>query len=333
MRILDHCPEMLKIRNVIEEKYIKEVLKDGRFDNVNYRGRVLRKNKRYSPDEVFRSFKMIPSLTAPWLLDEDRITENVNNRQTIYTFYAHGTRCVKCGIEGKFFIKEKNVAYSDGDKYSLSLYALDSNGEEILMNKDHIVPRSFGGSNVINNLQPMCAKCNIEKGNKIDKTIIQGDRIFWAVANEYQRRDNPILSIFITILIVLELLIVTILNQFSTRFKRKADSLLMESIVCILGVYYQRYPYAQNKDIKSAIIETIEHAKPLKANRTLVFKYTKRKSKKLRRKVCYQIRIGCNYLLNLAYTSCFLVYRLFFKQISSNLQTIWNFCRNRKIIP
>ncbi|CQR73904.1 HNH endonuclease [Sporomusa ovata DSM 2662] len=295
MKILEHCPELLKIRDVVEEKYVKEVLIDGRFDEVNYRGRVLRKNKRYSPDEVFRSFKMIPNLIAPWVLDEDPISENVNNRQTIYTFYAHGTRCVQCGIEGQFFIKEKNVAYNDTEKYVLNLYALGSNGEEILINKDHIVPRSFGGSNVINNLQPMCAKCNIEKGNKIDKTIIQGDRIFWAIANEYQRIDNQIPSIFTTILVVIELLIVTIMNRFSIRFKGKADSILLEAIVCILGVYYQRYPYAQNKDIKSAIIETIEHAKPLKSNPIFVFKQTERKSKKFIQKICYQMRKGFNF--------------------------------------
>lgn len=292
MKILERCPEVIKIRDGVEEKYVREVFKEGRFDEVNYRGRILRKNRRYTPDEVFRSFKMIPSLTAPWVLDEDPISENVNNRQTIYTFYAHGTKCVHCGIEGNFFVKEKNVASYDTDKYVLNLYALGSNGEEILMNKDHIVPRSFGGSNVINNLQPMCAKCNIEKGNKIDKTIIQGDRIFWSVANEYQRIDNQIPSIFTTILVVIELLIVAIMNQFSVRFKGKADALLVESIVCILGVYYQRHPYAQNKEIKDAIIETIEHVKPLKSNPIFLLKKTGKKSKKFIRKIWYQMRIG-----------------------------------------
>jgi len=233
MKILERCPELLKVRAVAEEKYIKEVLKDGGIDEVKCKGRVFHKNKRYSPDEVFRSFKMISGLTAPWFFDEDPITEFVNNRQTIHTFYAHGTRCVQCGIEGQFFRKEKNVSNSHREEYSLSLYALDSNGKEILMTKDHIVPRVVGGSNIINNLQPMCAKCNNEKGSKINKTIIQGDRFFWAVANEYQRMDTQIPSIFTTILVLIELLIVTIMNRFSVRFQGKVDALLLESIVCI----------------------------------------------------------------------------------------------------
>ena len=71
------------------------------------------------------------------------------------------------------------------------------------------------------------------------------------------------------------------MNQISVRFKGKADALLVESIVCILGVYYQRHPYAQNKEIKDAIIETIEHVKPLKSNPIFLLKKTGKKSKSL----------------------------------------------------
>lgn len=48
------------------------------------------------------------------------------------------------------------------------LYAVDDNGDEILMTKDHIIPRSKGGIDDISNYQTMCKLCNEAKGNKLE---------------------------------------------------------------------------------------------------------------------------------------------------------------------
>ena len=69
------------------------------------------------------------------------------------------------GIEGKYFAKEK---FADQSTYHLNLYAVDDNGDEILMTKDHIIPRSKGGIDDISNYQTMCKLCNEAKGNKLE---------------------------------------------------------------------------------------------------------------------------------------------------------------------
>jgi hypothetical protein len=83
--------------------------------------------------------------------------------------------CVKCGIVGTHFAVERDKKsapknYVDPDKgYHLNLYALNERGEDVLMTKDHIVPRSMGGPNTLRNLRTACARCNNKKGNHIEK--------------------------------------------------------------------------------------------------------------------------------------------------------------------
>jgi len=81
-----------------------------------------------------------------------------------HTFAEKGLKCVRCGIEGSFFAKESN----DLPKYHFNLYAIDTDGKEVLMTKDHILPRSKGGKNEINNYQTMCTICNRKKGDTLE---------------------------------------------------------------------------------------------------------------------------------------------------------------------
>lgn len=87
------------------------------------------------------------------------------NSQRYQTFFTKGCKCVVCGIEGKYFAKEK---FADQSTYHLNLYAVDDNGDEILMTKDHIMPHSKGGIDDISNYQTMCKLCNEAKGNKLE---------------------------------------------------------------------------------------------------------------------------------------------------------------------
>lgn len=84
--------------------------------------------------------------------------------QRMQLFFIKGTVCATCGIEGTFFSLE---THSEKVPPHLNLYAIDENGNDILMTKDHIHPKSKGGLNEISNYQTMCSPCNFKKSDKI----------------------------------------------------------------------------------------------------------------------------------------------------------------------
>ncbi len=82
--------------------------------------------------------------------------------QRYYTFKNNGIVCVGCGLKGEHFRLERH-ALGGRESFHFNLYANNGNGNEILMTKDHIVPKSKGGKNHITNLQTMCTNCNNRK--------------------------------------------------------------------------------------------------------------------------------------------------------------------------
>ena len=83
--------------------------------------------------------------------------------QRYQLFNVKGVTCVGCGLVGSFFGLEK-IKGQQGNVYHFNLYGIRE-GVEVLMTKDHIIPKSKGGSNTLDNYQVMCFDCNIEKGD------------------------------------------------------------------------------------------------------------------------------------------------------------------------
>lgn len=139
---------------------IKNILK-------NFDPNQLERKEIYSIEEVEEKVKDV-------LFEKERNLSKVNfdgdmikgNSQRYQTFFTKGCKCVKCGIEGKYFAKEKHLK---DRSFHLNLYAIDKNGEEVLMTKDHIIPKSKCGANDISNYQTMCERCNKAKGNRLEE--------------------------------------------------------------------------------------------------------------------------------------------------------------------
>lgn len=101
----------------------------------------------------------------------DGVTKEIEvkmDSQRYEVFKKKGTKCISCGIEGKYFALERSHGKANNpNKYHFNLYAKNKHGLEILLTKDHIHPVSKGGRNVLSNYQTMCEKCNSRKGDKI----------------------------------------------------------------------------------------------------------------------------------------------------------------------
>lgn len=83
-------------------------------------------------------------------------------------FHQKGLICPVCGRKGTKLILGKGRNSLHWDVYC---------DDYIPMSVDHIIPKSKGGSNHLENLQPMCSPCNNKKGN--------GDSNYYAPTGVY----------------------------------------------------------------------------------------------------------------------------------------------------
>jgi hypothetical protein len=94
-------------------------------------------------------------------LDLELLHTKYANHRRLRVFHNKGRVCVNehCKKEGVFLIKAKNSAGG----FHVDLYTKDFE----MMTIDHIIPKSKGGENTLENLQPMCHTCNTVKADKV----------------------------------------------------------------------------------------------------------------------------------------------------------------------
>jgi 5-methylcytosine-specific restriction endonuclease McrA len=84
---------------------------------------------------------------------------NVHMDSMRYKTFNESLSCCVCGVIGEFFSLEGTIDKPDIAHFNL--YAVDHHGREVLMTKDHIIPKSKGGSNYdLSNFRTMCLFCN-----------------------------------------------------------------------------------------------------------------------------------------------------------------------------
>ena len=88
--------------------------------------------------------------------------------------------CVGCGEPASFIGLVKNEAGTRGGASKLQWGLFTKDGAQLTI--DHIIPKSLGGTYVIDNLQTMCYECNAKKSSNISEWLYTS-----ITMNEYRK--------------------------------------------------------------------------------------------------------------------------------------------------
>lgn len=125
---------------------------------------------------------ILAAISDPEVFNIELLGEKIHvSSVRLQTFAFKGLRCTFCGKEASFFAVEKHHVNDGG--FHINLYGWKRGSghmnprEELLFTRDHIIPKSKGGPDVLENMQPACERCNRLKNDRI---IGDGESIFTA---------------------------------------------------------------------------------------------------------------------------------------------------------
>lgn len=121
---------------------------------------------QFEPGEILAQRRPLDDQTKIVFYTADGRRLKVRLNSLRYHLFARSRVCACCGRMGTVMMLDAHrcrtgIMYS---KAHFNLYAVEGN-KLILMTKDHILPRSKGGRDHLDNLQTLCTKCNNAKSD------------------------------------------------------------------------------------------------------------------------------------------------------------------------
>jgi len=145
------------------------------FDHYSIFEKELKRRREVT--KPLNVYKILQKITIPVAIEKLKKGEITSKR--FASVMKLGECCVVCGLKRDYVAQGKD----NGNSLHWDLYAADGT----MMTIDHILPKSKGGKDEIENYQLMCAPCNHQKDNFVD--VEQINKLVQEILsqNEYKR--------------------------------------------------------------------------------------------------------------------------------------------------
>jgi hypothetical protein len=120
-----------------------------------------------SPKEIFYAeYSLLEGFGISLPIFEKRQTSHCSGWEFFISARHAPIVCFCCGIIADRWVVGKHKHDRVGVPV-MNLYALNQKKELVMMTRDHIIPKSLGGIDIIENLRPACTLCNMLRGNEL----------------------------------------------------------------------------------------------------------------------------------------------------------------------